>query len=521
MKFNRKLLLLILVLAVVSTLLWAQERQEKKRGNILDDMDRLGEVIEKIFDYYVDEVDSEELINSAIEGMLGKLDPHSVYLDKHQYENLVIDTKGEFGGLGITISIRDDFPTVISPIEGTPAYRLGIQGGDRIVEIEGVSTNGWNSEKTVSKLRGAPGTKVDITVSREGLEDSLHYEIEREIITVPSIPFSDVINGVGYIRISRFAEKTAHDLEVVLAELEGEGIRGLILDIRSNPGGLLSSAREVSELFLEDGKLVVYTDSRIPDGSKKFYSRSKKTHDIFPLVLLVNGASASASEIVAGALQDMDRAVIVGQTTFGKGSVQTVFKIGDSSALKLTTQKYFTPSGRSIHKEEIAAQEDQVRSSDKVERQEYFTEAGRTVYGGGGITPDWELELPEFTELQRQLEARGLFFSFAVHFTAYNEVDRDFVVTDEIVNDFGEFIKEKGVEVGENEWNKENVDYIRTGVKREIFRKAFGTDGVYEVALAQDEELRKILEMFEKAPTIEEMFAYINAQKQLAEAAAK
>ncbi|MCK4349702.1 MAG: S41 family peptidase, partial [Candidatus Krumholzibacteria bacterium] len=334
MRLNRKFIVgivLVFTLSAAAFIVWAQDQRKQRNSNILEDLTRFGEVYEKVVDYYVTEVDTEELIEAAINGMLKELDSHSVYLTRHQWENLMIDTEGEFGGLGITISIRDEFPTVISPIEDTPAYRLGIQGGDRIVEIERVSTEGWSSEHAVSKLRGPAGTQVDITICREGLEDSLYFTVTREIIRVPSVPYWEMIGDVGYIRVSRFAKNTAKELNEVMVDFERRGMNGMILDLRSNPGGLLDAAREVSELFLGRDTLIVYTESRIPSGNKKYQSKSYRTHNGYPVVVLVNGASASASEIVAGALQDWDMAAIVGQTSFGKGSVQTVFKISGGS----------------------------------------------------------------------------------------------------------------------------------------------------------------------------------------------
>lgn len=516
---NKRLIVLVILLAIVgSTALYVRAQGEKKdsREQLFREMERFATVMERIADYYVEEKDSEELIDAAINGMLKKLDPHSVYLNKHQYENLMIETKGEFGGLGITISIREDFPTVISPIEGTPAYRLGIQGGDRIVQIEGESTKEWTSEEAVSKLRGPPGTQVNITIGREGLDDSLYYAITRDIIKVPSISYYDTIEGIGYIRIARFAERTAQDLDEIITEMEGGEMEGVILDLRSNPGGLLEAAWSVSELFLERDNLIVYTESRIPRHNKRFLSQSKRVHTGFPVVVLVNGASASASEIVAGALQDWDKAVIIGQPTFGKGSVQTVFQVDGSSALKLTTAKYFTPSGRSIHKDEQDEEPGGVEGGKPENVEEFTTYGGRTVYGGGGIMPDWEIELPELTDLQRKLELKGIFFSYAVHYTAYNDADETFETTDEVLRDFREFLKTEKVEDVEGEWSGEDVDYVKLAIKREVFRKLFGPRGAYIATLLEDEEIQKVLQMFKDAPTLEAMFDYVEDKKKFA-----
>ena len=273
MRLNKKFIVSIIIASIVvvgAILVVAQDEESKRKESTLESLDRFGEVFEKVLDYYVEEKDPSELIDAAINGMLKDLDPHSVYLDSYQYQNLMIDTKGEFGGLGITITVRDDYPTVISPLEGTPAYSLGIQGGDKIVKIEGVPTKGWKIEDAVKKLRGKPGTKVKITIVREGVADSLHYTVTREIIKVASIPYYDDMDGIGYVRISRFSENTAGELEKILNELEAKKIKGLIIDLRSNPGGLLQAAKEVSELFLEKGKLIVYTKGRVEKNNRKY-----------------------------------------------------------------------------------------------------------------------------------------------------------------------------------------------------------------------------------------------------------
>ncbi len=509
---NKRLLVLTILLFVVAVGAlvvrggdWTQKEKEKA----FQDLDRFQEVIIRIQDYYIEEKEFGKLIDAAIEGMLDELDPHSVYLDELDYQNLMISTKGKFGGLGITISIRDKFPTVISPIEGTPAFELGIQGGDRIVQIEGEGTKGWTSNHAVEKLRGDPGTKVDITVTREGLSDSLNFTVTRQIINVPSITYSNIYDGVGYIRISRFAEDTASKLDGILNDFEKEGIRGAILDLRSNPGGLLEAARSVSDLFLEKDRMIVSTRSRIKENNREYRANQKNLHSYYPVVIMVNEGSASASEIVAGALQDWDRAVIVGQTTFGKGSVQSVFPIGNDSALKLTTQKYFTPSGRCIHKERNRDGEvvNEIAEGEVLEK--FYTNAERVVYGGGGITPDWRIDLPEVTDLQRDLVIKGLFFSFAVHYSAYSDISRAFEVDDEVLQEFREFAESKDVEIEDEEWSGENIDFVKTGIKREIFRKLMGTEGAYIAALPDDEDFQKVMKMFEETDSISEMFEYV------------
>jgi len=533
LKLNKRAiigLLLLCIVVAVAIFVMAGDREEKQRETVYQNLEQFGAVLDRVLNYYVDEIDAEKLIKAAIDGMLEQLDEHTVYMDSYEYQNLMIDTKGEFGGLGITLGQIAGYPTVVSTLDDTPAYRLGIQGGDKIVEIEGVSTKDWKTEQAVTKLRGREGTQVVLTITREGLSDSLHYTITREIIRVPSITYSTDLDGIGYIRLARFAERTASELDAIIRDLESRKVKGLIIDLRSNPGGLLESAREVSELFLEKDKLLVYTESRVPSHNVKYYSRSTKVHDQVPIVVLVNEYSASAAEIVAGALQDWDRAVVAGQTSFGKGSVQTVFMIG-KDALKLTTAKYFTPSGRCIHKdrprdEEGLAFEDAPPPVEEKKaeepRQEFHTSGGRVVYGGGGITPDWTITLPNLNDFEVDLERRGIFFNFAVHYAAQHKVTEKIEVGDAVIADFRAYCAESKFTAADSAWTApENVDYMKLAIKREVFRKLMGTKGAYLATLGKDEEVNKVLAMFRAAPTLKQMFEYVSEQTKTAEAAKK
>ena len=308
------------------------------------------EVLSIVQSQYVDEVPPKDIIYNAIKGTLRGLDPHSSFLDPEMYREMQVETSGSFGGLGIEITLRDDVLTVVAPIEGTPAYRSGIQPGDRILKIEGLSTKDMQLTDAVKRMRGKPGSKITITIVREGWTEPKDFLITREQIRVQSVKSNQLETGIEYIRLRQFQEQTANDLETSLEKYTKEGkIQGLVLDLRNNPGGLLTSAVEVTEKFLESGKLVVYTEGRVRNQNMRFSSNSKRTYTDFPIVVLVNQGSASASEIVAGALQDWGRAVVLGNQSFGKGSVQTIIPLSDGSGLRLTTAKYFTPKGRSIH----------------------------------------------------------------------------------------------------------------------------------------------------------------------------
>src|SRR5581483_11612586 len=308
------------------------------------------DVLAIIQNQYVEETEPREVIYGAIRGMLKTLDPHSSFLDPESYREMQVETSGSFGGLGIEITVRDDQLTVVAPIEGTPAYRAGIQPGGRIVKIEGLPTKDMTLVDAVKKMRGPKGSKVTVTILRDGMKEPQDVSVVREIIQVQSIKTQEIEPGLGYVRIRQFQERTAKDLEAGVEKLEKTGrLAGLVLDLRNNPGGLLSSAVEVSEKFLGDGQLVVYTEGRVRNQNMRFIAHSRHPITDVPLVVLVNHGSASASEIVAGAIQDHGRGVVLGQQSFGKGSVQTIIPLADGSGLRLTTARYFTPKGRSIH----------------------------------------------------------------------------------------------------------------------------------------------------------------------------
>jgi carboxyl-terminal processing protease len=299
---------------------------------------------------YVEEVDMKELVYGAVNGMLASLDPHSSFMPPDVYKELKIDTSGEFGGLGIEITIRDGILTVVSPIEGTPADRAGLQAGDMIIKIEDRFTKDMSIMEAVKLMRGRKGTKIKISVMRESFTKPMEFEMVREIIKVKSVKARTLEDNFGYVRIAQFQERTQRDLSKALADLKGQNkgdLAGLVLDLRNNPGGLLDQAVEVSDTFLEQG-LIVYTEGREEGSQMSFSAHGPGTEPDYPIVILINGGSASASEIVAGALQDNGRAVILGTQSFGKGSVQTIIPMNDDTGLRLTTARYFTPNGTSI-----------------------------------------------------------------------------------------------------------------------------------------------------------------------------
>ncbi len=331
------------------------ERDAPAAAIPFDELRTFTEVFARIKNDYVEPVDDKTLLDNAIRGMVSGLDPHSTYLDAHEYQELQVGTTGEFGGLGIEVGMEDGFVKVISPIDDTPAQRAGIKAGDLIIRLDDTPVKGLTLREAVDIMRGKPKTDIVLTVVREGEEKPLKFTITRDIIQVKSVKSRLIDNNVGYVRITQFQAKTGENLTEALSALEKENkgpLKGLVLDLRNNPGGVLNAAVDVSNAFLKQG-LIVYTEGRIKDSKLTFNATPNDVLNGAPMVVMVNGGSASASEIVAGALQDHKRAVITGSKTFGKGSVQTILPLTSDSALKITTARYYTPSGRSIQAEGI------------------------------------------------------------------------------------------------------------------------------------------------------------------------
>jgi carboxyl-terminal processing protease len=321
----------------------------------LDQLQGFSEVFGKIKSDYVEPVDDKVLLQNAIRGMLSGLDPHSSYLDEKDFKELQVGTTGEFGGLGIEVGMEDGFVKVISPIDDTPAQRAGVHAGDLVIRLDDTPVKGMSLNDAVNRMRGKPGTDIVLTIVREGETKPLTIRVTRDVIKVKSIKAKLMEPGYGYVRISQFQTQTHEQLVSALASLKKENkgpLAGLVLDLRNNPGGVLGAAVSVSDDFLDKG-LIVYTEGRVKDSEMRFTANSGDALDGAPIVVLVNGGSASASEIVAGALQDQKRAIIMGSRTFGKGSVQTIIPMSNDTAVKLTTARYFTPSGRSIQAEGI------------------------------------------------------------------------------------------------------------------------------------------------------------------------
>ncbi|MFQ5876790.1 MAG: S41 family peptidase, partial [Acidobacteriota bacterium] len=423
------------------------------------------------------------------------------------YKSMLEEQHGSFSGLGIVISKPSlDKPlTVISPLEGTPAWRAGIRAGDVISQIEGVDTLDMHIDEALRRLKGPKGTQVTITVTRPGLEETLHFTITRDNITTKSIRQAFLIRPeTGYIKVDNFTRSTDRELDARVRALLRQGMKRMILDLRQNPGGLLEQAVRVADRFLRKGQMIVYTQGRINGSDQEYRASGRGNLNQIPLVVLVDKYSASASEIVAGAIQDHDRGLIVGNTTWGKGLVQTVYPLSHNAALALTTARYYTPSGRLIQRDYgsledyLSHQEDEddllSRATD-VRR----TDAGRTVYGGGGIRPDVIVSLQETSRFIDRLERGQVFFHFAVDYHArHGEVPRDFEVTPEVLEEFARFIDRRGLP-----WTQQDLDDNRERLRSEIHEAVasaqWGLEAGYRVYVETDRQIQRALELFPEA----------------------
>jgi carboxyl-terminal processing protease len=352
-KKTRMIVGFAVVVAFLSIFIISSQRHSSAEGKGTDyeSIELFTDVMAIIKKSYVEEVDTKKLVYGAINGMLSSLDPHSSFMPPDTYKEMKIDTKGAFGGLGIEISIKEGVLTVISPIEDTPAFKAGIKAGDMILKIDDKFTKDMNINDAVKRMRGQKGSKVTLSIMREGFEKAKEFPLVRDIIQVKSVRFNLMDSGYGYVRIAQFQEKTDEDLSKALKAMKEQNkgeLKGLVLDMRNDPGGLLDQAVRVADHFVPDGQLIVYTEGREKDSKMQFTAKKSGKEPNYPIVVLINGGSASASEIVAGALQDHKRAIVLGTQSFGKGSVQTIIPLSDDSGLRLTTARYYTPKGRSI-----------------------------------------------------------------------------------------------------------------------------------------------------------------------------
>jgi carboxyl-terminal processing protease len=477
---------------------------------------------------YPDKVESDRLVYGAINGMLQTLDPHSSFMDPRTYAQMRERQEGRYYGLGLTIVVVDGDVTVLRVFEGSPAYGKGIRRGDVIARIEGEDAKGWTSDQAVRRLKGPKGTFVNIGVRRKGLDDLIPMDVMRDEITIPAVTAHFMVDAqTGYVRIDDFAEHTEQELTQALEGMQAKGMKRVVLDLRNNPGGQLDQAIRMVNLFVPRGSMIVYTDGRVQNSDQEYRATENGEFLTIPIVVMVNRNSASASEIVSGALQDHDRALVVGETTFGKALVQSVYRVSQGAGLALTTARYFTPSGRLIQRPWDGAFDEYLTYTlkDQADRphtpdQLKYTSAGRKVYSGGGIEPDRRFDGPvegfSPTTFGRSLYTRQLFATYAEQFTAEGDtragaqgknrkiVRKDFVVDEAMVQDFKQFVAARKLPIDEAAFTKDK-EFIRAMVRFEIDLALFSVAAARQRLIADDPQARFALGLFPEAEKLTEL----------------
>jgi carboxyl-terminal processing protease len=491
---------------------------EKLLGSPLQDdfhrrLKEYNELVQAAAAWSAEDVGTEQFVYSSIDGMLRTLDPHTSFLEPRDYSDMQERQKGTFYGLGILVTKRNDQVTVITPLEGTPASRLGIRAGDVIAEVEGVSTDDMPLDDVVKRLKGPKGTTVHIKIMRVGIEQPIPLAIVREAIPTNSISNVLMVRPeVGYIRIKDFTYTTVRELDQAIDKLEKEGMKKLILDLRMNPGGLLDAAVGVADHFIDKGDMIVYTKGRTPDSAQELLAPGKHEQLEVPVIVLINRGSASASEIVAGAIQDHDRGLVLGETSWGKGLVQSVYTLQYGAGLALTTSKYYTPSGRNIQRDyssfyDYYVADETGENAPEVplsQREVFLTDTGRKVYGGGGITPDVIVKPRELSRVTQLLEVRSTIFGYGVeYFAKHPEVNKEFTVTPQVIEDFIRYAVSKEIapadEIRKTLANPVDRDYLTRAIKAEVVAARYGYDASYPFRLEGDDQVARALELFPEA----------------------
>ncbi|MDE3156316.1 MAG: S41 family peptidase [Acidobacteriota bacterium] len=478
---------------------------------------------------YVGKFQTDDLVYSAIRGMLQTLDPHSNFMDPQEYAQLRERQEGHYYGIGTTIQVVNGDIHVVSVFEGSPADQAGIRRGDIIASVDGQSAKGWTSDQAVARLRGARGTKVVVGIKRWGYDDVIPVSVSRDEIHIPSVPAAFMVDGTtGYVRVQDFAETTDAELGRALDALAKQGMKRLLLDLRGNPGGALDQAIRVANRFLPKGDMIVYTRGRVPNSDEDYRATLPSQFTTMPMIVLVNRSSASASEIVTGALQDHDRALVVGETTFGKALVQSVYRISGGAGLALTTAHYYTPSGRLIQRPWDPSFDDYLTYTLRPQNDHrthtpdelHHTDAGRPVYGGGGIEPDRRMDGPiegfNPTEFGRMLYARQEFASFAERFSAVGDhriegkntgrqlVAHGFTVDDAMLKAFRDQLQRRHIRIDEAEYQKD-LPFIKAMIHYQIDLALFGTQVAREDLIKVDPQAQFALGLFGEAEKLTEL----------------
>jgi carboxyl-terminal processing protease len=518
---RRSLFLIVFVLAVFGLLgmVFAQRiapaNTPSSDSDVRDSYKQFTQVYETVEENYAEPVSADKAIyNGAIPGMLHSLDPHSNFFDPKSYSLLREEQRGKYYGVGMTVGPRNNKVIVIAPFVGTPAYRAGIHPGDIIVAVDGKPTDNMSTSDVADLLKGPKGTTVRITMLREGADHPLEFSVVRDEIPRYSVDLHFMIKpGIGYMHVSGFQETTDHEVAQALEEM-GD-LKGLILDLRQNPGGLLSEGVGVADKFLKKGQLIVSHHGR-SSPEKRYTAARGNGGKEYPLVVLVNRGTASAAEIVAGAIQDHDRGLIVGETTFGKGLVQTVYPLAENTGLALTTARYYTPSGRLIQRDysNLSLYDyyyNRENEENNANHEVKLTDSGRTVYGGGGIMPDVKLPAVKSNKFQDTLLQHYAFFNFAKRYVVGHKVTQNFDVDEAVMQDFRKFLDEEKIPFAESDLI-ENHEWLRSNIKSELFVDSFGQEEGLKVRAETDPEVIKALELLPQARALAE-----NARRVIAE----
>lgn len=528
---KRKRMFAGMILTVTLTgglLLWGPELWAEGE-NVNMQLTKLNYILRTVRDNYVEDPDASKMLEGAIRGMLQELDPHSVYIPADEQKKISETFKGEFEGIGITFSIQNKWLTVVSPIPGTPSDRLGIRAGDRITHIDGLSAFDITNDQVFEKLRGKKGTTVNVRILRPGLEAPLDFTITRDSIPIHSVGAAFLMpdRETGYIRVNQFTATTDAEVATTLDSLEAAGMKRLLLDLRSNPGGYLDQAWKVADLFLpKPNMMIVYTKGRTARSNSEYRSTGRGAKYDMPLIVLINHGSASASEIVSGAIQDHDRGLVLGEVSFGKGLVQTPYPLPDGSAVRITTARYYTPAGRLIQRpydkgfaeyvmgglgdEDEAAADSSTQDTTK--REEFHTDHGRIVYGGGGITPDSTIRSERTTVLTAKMFSQRIYFEYATDYAAkHPELSKDFPhflnqfeVTDEMLAGLKNVAIEHKIEMNEEQWQKD-VAFSKATLKGEMATVLFNDRNLYHLVRVQaDNQVQQAFALFYRAEQLAE-----------------
>lgn len=508
---------------------WFLQRGASQEHNVYYQANLFNEVLHRVSDQFVDPKDPSQLYKMAIDGMLEELgDPHTVLMTADDHSRLMTETQGEYGGLGMEIGARDGWITVVSPLPGTPAERAGIMAGDRIVDIDGKTTRDLPEDEAVRRLRGQRGTPVTLKVARPGVDEPMTFRLVREEIRIKSVPAAYMLdNSVGYVELVRFSERSTEEMRGAIDRLKAQGMKSLIVDLRRNPGGLLDQGIAVADIFLPKGVTIAQTKSRIPNQNQKAFADDEDQYPNMPIVMLVGPGSASAAEILAGALQDHDRVLVVGRTSYGKGSVQSIFPLANKNYLKMTTARWYTPVGRSIQRPygiglsgHPAEDDTASMTNDTTKKPAYKTDAGRTVFGGGGIHPDLvvtpdtltahEKAFYDLAQKQAQLY-RTTAFNYGVRYKqAHPGLKVDFQVTDEILNGFYQALDQAGVKIPRDIFNNARRA-VAEDLAAEIAYSIGGQQAWRQRVNMRSSEINVALQLLRKANSPQALFGAANA----------